>query len=71
MNLGYENRRTVWTKRVLVRPEYSDESVWRETLGFHTSLYPFSTDGPLDAPDWIPKGGLLSEARFETYLRGS
>lgn len=42
---------------MLVRPEYSDEAVWRKALGNREPLYPFAIHGfSLDASEWIPAG---------------
>lgn len=44
------------TYRVLVRKDYSEESIWRDALGYSEPLHVWSTDGAIDAPTRIPNG---------------
>lgn len=54
-------------RRVGVRGVFSDEAVWRDALGGPEPLHVASTDGPLDAPESMPGGGM---AGFNGTLTG-
>jgi hypothetical protein len=45
-------------ERVGVRACFSDEAVWRETLGGAEPLHIFSMCGSLDAPENMTAGGM-------------
>ena len=41
------------------RDGFTDQDVWRAALGDAEPLRPFaSTDGPIDAPEWLPAGAM-------------
>jgi hypothetical protein len=44
------------TRLALTRREYSQEAVWRDTGNF--ALHVFVIDGPIDAPEYSPAGGM-------------
>ena len=47
------------TRAVLVREGYSEQDVWRDTLGRAVPLHVRSMAGGfLDAPEWIPAGAM-------------
>lgn len=47
------------TRRVLVRQDYAEESIYRRALP-REPLFVFVIDGPIDAPDWMPAGSFTS-----------
>jgi hypothetical protein len=47
--------------RLFVRKEYSDESVWRDTLQGEYLLVHSTLDVPPDAPEYIPAGSTRSD----------
>jgi len=52
---------TILTKVSLVRAGFTDESVWRAALGNAEPLRCFAASiDSLDAPDWMPAGGMRS-----------
>ena len=53
---------TVPPDRVVVRHGWSDWDVWHETMPA-AALYAMSTDGPLDAPEILPAGAMVSRQR--------
>lgn len=50
------------TRRAVVRWEYSDCSTYRRALGGLEPLLALATDGPLDAPEYVPAGSQYSSA---------
>ena len=48
------------TRTVLVRPEFTEQSVWREALGPQAWLRVGVIDGPIDARDQWPAGSMRS-----------
>ena len=51
---------TTMTRRAVVRTPFAEDGVWRESLGGSVPLFVFVTDGPIDAPDWMPAGSMKS-----------
>ena len=51
---------TSLTRVALVRWGYSEEQVWRDALG-PQALRCCATDGPIDAPTWIPTGSTAGD----------
>jgi hypothetical protein len=47
------------TRRAQVRNGFTEECVWRPALGDAEPLHIFITDGPLDAPTWMPAGSTI------------
>ena len=47
---------TDMTRVALVQCAYSEQAVWRTPDNGREWLRPFVTDGPLDAPSWMPSG---------------
>lgn len=46
-----------YSRLVMVRDGFDEESIWRRALGGSEPLLVQSTDGPIDAPEHIPTGG--------------
>lgn len=44
------------TRYAQARRGFAEEDIWRDALGGPEPLRVFVTDGPIDAPDWIPAG---------------
>ena len=45
----------------LAREGFADQDIWRASLGDAEPLRPFaSTDGPIDAPEWVPAGAMCA-----------
>lgn len=52
---------------MLVRREFSEEAVWRDTLGNSAQLYPLALHGfAIDAPEHYPAGSMLA-SNLGTY----
>lgn len=48
------------TRRVAVRWEFADCQTYRSALGDAEPLLALATDGPIDAPEYLPGGGYWS-----------
>lgn len=49
---------TPLTRFISVRHGFTEQCVWRPALGGYEPLRVAVTDGPLDAPDWMPAGSM-------------
>lgn len=49
-----------YPRRILVRAAFSEEAVWRKALGPAEPLLIFAAYGPLDAPEYVPAGAMVS-----------
>ena len=57
-------------KRVSVRKDYSEETVWREALGNSEPLLVYSAmEATLDAPDFIASGSTVADSYVTAMAR--
>jgi hypothetical protein len=51
---------TRMTRTAMVLCSHSEESTYRDAMGGAEPLRVFVVDGPIDAPEWHPAGGMRS-----------
>ena len=55
------------SRRVMVRKGFTEEDIWRDTLGRKESLFVFVTYGSLDAPDAWPGGSMRQDLKHGPF----
>lgn len=58
---------TTLTRTALVRPDFSEEAIYRAVLS--VPLHVYAIDGPLDAPEWMPAGSMYEVIPFVDVRR--
>jgi hypothetical protein len=57
-------------KRINLRKEFTQESVWRDVLGYSAPLLTHADETDcLDAPDYVPAGSSLPVHKFTPAFR--
>lgn len=52
------------TRRAQVRYGFTEQDTYRDALGGAEPLHVFVTDGPLDAPGWMPAGSTRAPSKL-------